>query len=98
MTNPSKILVIGSGGREHALAARLLACPSVTEVVVSPGNAGTTHSAVAGKTLRGAVGEALEVAARGGDGEGRTRPNAHADHAARPRYHECAWIRQNKGV
>ena len=64
MTNPSKILVIGSGGREHALAARLLACPSVTEVVVSPGNAGTTHSAVAGKTLRGAVGEALEVAAR----------------------------------
>ena len=64
MTNPSKILVIGSGGREHALAARLLACPSVTEVVVSPGNAGTTQSAVAGKTLRGAVGDALEVAAR----------------------------------
>jgi len=38
----SKILVVGSGGREHALALRLLACPSVGEVIVAPGNAGTT--------------------------------------------------------
>src|SRR6478609_6616401 len=37
----SKILVVGSGGREHALALRLLACPSVGEVIVAPGNAGT---------------------------------------------------------
>lgn len=64
MTKLSKILVIGSGGREHALAARLLACPTVTEVVVCPGNAGTTHSGVPGKTLRSETGEAVDVAAR----------------------------------
>jgi phosphoribosylamine--glycine ligase len=40
-THLSKILVVGSGGREHALALRLLACPSVGEVIVTPGNAGT---------------------------------------------------------
>ncbi len=62
-TKPSKILVIGSGGREHALAARLLGCPSVTEVIVAPGNAGTTASLVPGKVLRSANGHALEIAA-----------------------------------
>jgi phosphoribosylamine--glycine ligase len=64
MAKLSKILVVGSGGREHALAARLLACPSVTEVVVAPGNAGTTHTAVTGKVMRSASGDVLEVAAR----------------------------------
>jgi len=36
-----KILLIGSGGREHALAWRLKQSPRVSEVVVAPGNAGT---------------------------------------------------------
>ncbi len=36
-----KILVIGGGGREHALAYTLAASPQVTEVLVAPGNAGT---------------------------------------------------------
>lgn len=36
-----KILVIGSGGREHALAWRLAQCQDVTQVYVAPGNAGT---------------------------------------------------------
>ncbi|MGE0040366.1 MAG: phosphoribosylamine--glycine ligase [Vicinamibacterales bacterium] len=35
-----KILVVGSGAREHALAATLAAEPGVTRVVVAPGNAG----------------------------------------------------------
>ena len=36
-----KILVIGSGGREHALAWRLAQSPKVSRVFVAPGNAGT---------------------------------------------------------
>jgi phosphoribosylamine--glycine ligase len=35
------ILVIGSGGREHALAWRLAQSPKVGKVFVAPGNAGT---------------------------------------------------------
>ncbi|MBA8883737.1 phosphoribosylamine--glycine ligase [Dokdonella fugitiva] len=38
-----KILVIGSGGREHALAWKLLQSPRVSEVIVAPGNAGTAR-------------------------------------------------------
>ena len=36
-----KVLIIGSGGREHALAWKCAACTRVTEVLVAPGNAGT---------------------------------------------------------
>ncbi|MFA6311365.1 MAG: phosphoribosylamine--glycine ligase [Sterolibacterium sp.] len=36
-----KLLVIGSGGREHALAWRLAQSPRVQKVMVAPGNAGT---------------------------------------------------------
>jgi len=38
-----KLLVIGSGGREHALAWRLAQSPRVQSVYVAPGNAGTAH-------------------------------------------------------
>ena len=38
-----KILVIGSGGREHALAWRLAQSPRVSKVFVAPGNAGTAR-------------------------------------------------------
>jgi len=38
-----KVLVIGSGGREHALAWKLKKSARVTEVIVAPGNAGTAR-------------------------------------------------------
>jgi len=47
-----KILVIGSGGREHALAWKLAQSPRVDEVIVAPGNAGT---ATEGKCRNAAV-------------------------------------------
>ena len=40
-----KILVIGSGGREHALAWKLAQSVRVGEVLVAPGNAGTAGEA-----------------------------------------------------
>lgn len=40
-----KLLVIGSGGREHALAWKLAQSPRVTKVFVAPGNAGTAREA-----------------------------------------------------
>ncbi len=36
-----KVLIIGGGGREHALAWKCAAEPGVSEVLVAPGNAGT---------------------------------------------------------
>ncbi|MDL2285790.1 phosphoribosylamine--glycine ligase [Desulfovibrio sp. OttesenSCG-928-F07] len=36
-----RILIIGSGGREHALAWKLSQNPAVTEIHVAPGNGGT---------------------------------------------------------
>ncbi len=36
-----KILVLGSGGREHALAWKLVQSPSVEDLFVAPGNPGT---------------------------------------------------------
>jgi phosphoribosylamine--glycine ligase len=38
-----KVLVIGSGGREPALAWKLKQSPRVSEVIVAPGNAGTAR-------------------------------------------------------
>ena len=38
-----KILIIGSGGREHALAWKCAQSERVSEVIVAPGNAGTAR-------------------------------------------------------
>ena len=38
-----KVLIIGNGGREHALAWKAKQSPMATRVFVAPGNAGTAH-------------------------------------------------------
>ena len=40
-----KVLIVGGGGREHALAWRCAASNAVSEVLVAPGNAGTATEA-----------------------------------------------------
>ena len=56
-----KVLVIGSGGREHALAWKFAQSPRVSEVLVAPGNAGTAvedkcrNAAVAAMDIDGLV-------------------------------------------
>ncbi|XP_069744901.1 trifunctional purine biosynthetic protein adenosine-3 isoform X2 [Narcine bancroftii] len=47
-----RVLVIGSGGREHALAWKLAQSPFVLQVLVAPGNAGTAEN---GKISNSAV-------------------------------------------
>jgi phosphoribosylamine--glycine ligase len=54
-----KLLVIGSGGREHALVWKLSQSPRVTSILCAPGNAGTAqlaaNHAVAATDLEGLV-------------------------------------------
>ncbi|EMI56654.1 phosphoribosylamine--glycine ligase [Rhodopirellula sallentina] len=44
--NPMNVLVVGSGGREHALAWKINQSPRVDKVFVAPGNAGTAVDAI----------------------------------------------------
>jgi phosphoribosylamine--glycine ligase len=42
-TNPMNILILGSGGREHALAWKIAQSPLLTRLFIAPGNAGTVQ-------------------------------------------------------
>ena len=59
-----RVLIIGKGAREHALAERLLLSESVGEVVVAPGNAGTLVAppGARGKRSSNVEGASLDVA------------------------------------
>ena len=60
-----KVLIIGSGGREHALAWKVAQSPRVAEVQVAPGNAGTAlepgvrNVAIAADDVQGLLRHAL---------------------------------------
>ncbi len=55
-----KVLIIGSGGREHALAWKLAQSPRVTKIYCAPGNAGTARL---GENVDIGVGEIPALAA-----------------------------------
>ena len=57
-----KVLVIGGGGREHALAWKLAQSPRVQNVIVAPGNAGTLGEANCENALAGNVEQWLALA------------------------------------
>ena len=40
-----KLLLLGSGGREHALAWKIAQSPKIEKLYVAPGNAGTSNVA-----------------------------------------------------
>lgn len=57
-----KLLVIGSGGREHALAWKLARSPRVSRVFVAPGNAGTAREDGLANVPVTAISELVEFA------------------------------------
>jgi len=59
-----KVLVIGSGGREHALAWKLAQSPKVTRVLVAPGNAGTAREPLLENVGVTAIDELVALARR----------------------------------
>ena len=61
-----KILVIGAGGREHALAWRLAQSPKVSRVFVAPGNAGTAREEGCCNLDLDAIPELVQFAKRDG--------------------------------
>jgi phosphoribosylamine--glycine ligase len=59
-----KLLVIGSGGREHALAWKLAASPRVQKVYVAPGNGGTASEPGVANVALAATPELIAFARR----------------------------------
>jgi len=59
-----KLLVIGSGGREHALAWKLARSPRISRVIVAPGNAGTAREEGVANAVAASIPEWIELARR----------------------------------
>jgi phosphoribosylamine--glycine ligase len=57
-----KLLVVGSGGREHAIAWRLAQSPRVQKVFVAPGNGGTARENGLENVAISGIGELAEFA------------------------------------
>jgi len=59
--NGKTVMIVGGGGRGHALAWALARSPSVGRVIVAPGNAGTTWESATGRALCESVSIAPEA-------------------------------------
>jgi phosphoribosylamine--glycine ligase len=59
-----KILVVGGGGREHALVWKIAQSPLADEIVAAPGNAGIAGLARCVPVGAGAIDELVDLAAR----------------------------------
>jgi phosphoribosylamine--glycine ligase len=66
---PGTILVVGAGGREHALAWRLARDPGVERVVVAPGNPGMAVDASIAPDFLASDGPAMTALARAIDAD-----------------------------
>ncbi len=62
MTKLQNVLIIGSGGREHALAWKIAQSKQLNQLFVSPGNAGTAAIATTVPISTGDVSELLKFA------------------------------------
>ena len=73
-----KVLIVGSGGREHALAWKCAQSPKVSEVLVAPGNGGTATE----PRVRNVDVAAEDIAGAGRAGQA---PNASGSPSSGPR-------------
>ncbi len=101
-----KVLVVGGGGREHALVWRLAQSPLVEELLAAPGNAGIASSArcvdVSADDVRGhrRAGGARGRRPHGGRARGaaRGRPRRRADRARTAGLRTGARRRPDRGL
>ncbi|MBA3849328.1 MAG: phosphoribosylamine--glycine ligase [Opitutus sp.] len=61
---PTSVLVVGSGGREHALVRALLASPARPRVICAPGNAGIAQDVACFPVAADAITGLVELAQR----------------------------------
>ena len=55
MKDERRILIVGGGGREHAIAWALAQSERVGKIIVAPGNGGTDNVEIQGTTIRNAA-------------------------------------------